>query len=757
MDSPLITSLLTGIIAAPVAGYLTENQYRRYRSAVTTTTNLGGRPDPTGKTILYEVGTRYKTKEKALAVNTGLARAAIVASYPTSSVLRDDFLGLAKKYSNFSATFEYSSLAPLAERIAKGLAITSVFEGGISSSDLCAGQPLAVTALGTHATPINAAVNTVFIPRLVDSVVSPDVFAVLVAASASMGAAVVTDVLALDGNNVPIVPTVNEEGFHDAAIHALRLIGANMISCDQGPLFALAVTRGIHQALSVVGHTDEGGITRDLLRCADHAPPFGGIHTGLVHYSALPGLSTGVIQNVAAYVDSIALVTAAAVGHCDPCVSHNDAVFPTVLLGTKAGGAFADPGDSADGDDDMARRNRGQYLDSLPSFAEIYVSSLGTIFGAAGQVDVAVRFLTAAGNYLSETPRHLKYPSVAPFFWIEPTSLLPRNAFSTRAELNGFGSLGGRDHTSVFPLFEAAEVFSQVGEFRASYVVSARSARTVPFLYHWVGNPMNGLGAVVPIQLDPQGIVHPGPDSERDDVEARLEKGSDWAGYLWTRGQSPFPAPSEFINTNSYMGIRVNHAAFDDDGNVILEHLPTPSEMVSGTLQLTASSLMGIPAGKSNAPPRQVARARTRAAAALAAVRRRSRRAPESSVVEMALAFTTPSLKKMTVSATVPTADPSGEQLNNRRPSDLGPTTGGPRFEGNPPAPPAPQHEKYGAPRPVQGRAVAGGGGGVAPAPPQPSAPVASPPSSPPPTDILPVEPAPGATHPAGPTPLGDA
>uniref|UniRef100_A0AAU8EH01 Coat protein n=1 Tax=Colletotrichum cliviicola victorivirus 1 TaxID=3230497 RepID=A0AAU8EH01_9VIRU len=763
MDAPIVSSLLAGVISAPIGGALADNQYRRYRSVVNSTASIGGAPDNIGKTILYEVGSRYKTRDAALQLKDPSLRHNISASYPTASVLRDDFLGLAKKYTNFSASFEFSSLAPLAERIALGLAVSSVFEAGVSSQRLAAGAPFAITALGTHATPVNASVTSIFIPRLADSVTSPDTFAVLAAAAASTGAAIVTDVLALDANNVPIVPTVDEAGFHDAAVQALRMIGANMIASDQGPLFALAVTRGVHNALSVVGHTDEGGVMRDVLRCGDHCPPFGGIHTGLANYSALPALSTGVMQNIAAYVDTIALTTAAAVAHCDPCVVHNEAVFPTVFVGTESGGAFDDPGDDTTGTPAMAARNRAQLLDSLPVFATDYIRALGTIFGAAGQTDAAVTFFTGSANYLNSNSRHLRYPSVAPYFWIEPTSLLPPKVFGTRAELNSFGSLAGRGATTSPPLFEGIELHSQVGEFKANYIINARSARTVPFLYHWLNNPQNGLGAIRPIQLDPQGIVHPGPSPGGDDVADRLTSGVDWAGYLWTRGQSPFPAPSEFINTNSYMGISVTHSSFDDDGNVYIEHLPTTSEMVSSTLKISSSALIGITSGQSNAPPREVRRARTRAAVALAAVRRRARRAPESSVQEMALSFTTPSLRRPATTPTNPPIEESEGTSGTRYPSDAGGSRGGPRATGAPPVPPAPQHEKFGAPRPQPASTTRpGAGGGQAPPPstaqiPPPTGPLPPVPTTPPPADPPAVEPAPASVHPAALGTQGDA
>ncbi|RKF76484.1 Major capsid protein [Golovinomyces cichoracearum] len=69
--------------------------------------------------ILYEVGRRYATVGAGLIPRPrNVIRAD--ASYKTNAVLLEDFVGLAKKYSNFSANFEYSSLVGVVERIGLG-------------------------------------------------------------------------------------------------------------------------------------------------------------------------------------------------------------------------------------------------------------------------------------------------------------------------------------------------------------------------------------------------------------------------------------------------------------------------------------------------------------------------------------------------------------------------------------------------------------------------------------------------------------
>ncbi|RKF58426.1 Major capsid protein [Golovinomyces cichoracearum] len=69
--------------------------------------------------ILYEVGRRYATVGAGLIPRSrNVIRAD--ASYKTNAVLLEDFVGLAQKYSHFSANFEYSSLVGVVERIGLG-------------------------------------------------------------------------------------------------------------------------------------------------------------------------------------------------------------------------------------------------------------------------------------------------------------------------------------------------------------------------------------------------------------------------------------------------------------------------------------------------------------------------------------------------------------------------------------------------------------------------------------------------------------
>ncbi|UHK03338.1 MAG: coat protein [Hangzhou totivirus 4] len=617
-----------------------ENTFRRYQATVHTSCTLRGNRDTRFSVITYEVGRVFINHKEVFAkIPPNILR--VECAYKSSSVLSEVFVGLAKKYTNFSATFEYSSLAAVAERLARGLAACSLY-GDIASSDLRGGNPLRIQALGTYDGPVNSLNSCVFIPRLVDSAVGADVFSVLANAVCGEGGSVATDVLELDASNrKPIISTIDGTSLAQAIVEALRAVGANMLACDQGPLFAYAVTRGIHAVVSVVGHTDEGGIVRDLLRCGRFGVPFGGIHCGLEPYAGIPALATNGISDVCAYVDSLALVTAGLVAHCDPGTKVNNQWFPTSYDGTTSASVESAPGTHLDPTDEMATRNRAQLLANITPFLFRYTEALGKVFGAAGDAGFASAVATSQCAALGQVSRHLRYPSVCPFFWVEPTSLIPHDFLKSEAELFGCGALSSVHEPRTRLAWEDIRPSGPGDTAASGYIVKCRSARTSWFLAHWNGHPDNGLSCVSVRQMDPNGIVHPGA-SPIGDVRARVESGAPLSSYLWTRGQSPFCAPGEFINLNGLMGVYVNHCTFDRDGFPTKEHVPSALEFADCTVEVHVGRPRGTQSGKANSAPRDVQRARTRATRELASAAERVRIFGRPDVAAMAISTSTP-------------------------------------------------------------------------------------------------------------------
>jgi hypothetical protein len=631
------------VLATPVAGFIKEKEFRKYTSYLRTTTMIGGSSESAMKTITYEVG-RHKASIGLALSRASASSMCIEGAYPTAATLNDDFVGLAKKYSNFSGFFEYTNLIGVVERISKGLAASSLYPG-VSSEHLRGGSELSIHVLGVHDAPVSAHNTAVFIPRLTDRIIAPDVFAVLASAVAGEGSAVATDMLNTDATtHKPIMRDVAGPAFSKACVDALRILGSNFAASNAGDLFALGVTRGIHNVVTTVGHTDEGGYMRSVFRACNFSAPFGGIHWMLKEYVGLPALSSTNQAEIAGYVDSLALMTAGLVAHCDPGIVLNGEWFPTVFHAS--GSAEFGSGIHTSGSDSYVDANKASLDVVVQDFAGIYVPALSKLFGLFGGSGLAEKILATTAQFVPDDDRHLKYASIAPFFWVEPTSLINHDFVGSSAETEGFASYATKNRERTLNAFEYIEEYGTGSLVKSSYRAKFRGARATPFFAHWHGHKRNGLASIIPMELDPDSIIHPGRDTAAPAITARFNDGADISRYLWVRGQSKLPAPSEFLNISGTIGFTVTHCSVTNEGDLVPEHVPMSNEFASTNITFMTSIPQGTPLGPLGYETTNVARGRTRATRELLAAQLRCRTFGSSTTYGMVRTATAPVLMR---------------------------------------------------------------------------------------------------------------
>lgn len=614
-------NFFSGLLSSPKSAGVENDSFRRYASTLTTVADFGINNDSTSRLITYQIGKAGSVKSVLAAPSDGALRTDASYNLPPSTV--DDFSSMARRYTHFTANFSAASLAGVVDRLARVLALSSFYT--LDGASIRAGAPINVVSLAATSSPVSASSSCVFIPRLVDTLIAPDVFSVLCSAIAGEGGKVVTDIVDIDANTkAAIVPDVTDENVASACVDALRLLGANMAASGAGAVFAYALTRGIHRAVSVVAHTDEGGIVRDCLRAGEFGVPYGGIHSGLNTYVGLPALNTTSATGIAGYVDALAIGTAALVAHCDPGMVVNGRFIPTVLDGSKITDPIVNPGNAYAGVQDHGRAILSQLRTAADPFIRLYCSALATAFGVPqGDASIAERHFTSVVCVMSAT-RHMWYPSVAPFFWVEPTSIVPPDYLGTSAEAAGAASYAARGGCSVKPFFQA---FTYQGEYTSTHTQAAVAlpfARSSPLLLHLNGHAENGTSAIVPRQFDPNLIIHPGPCEQHVELRDRHSAAAPMSSYLWVRGQSPLCAPGELINLGGTMGLEFRHASVTCDGLVIPNHVPSPAALINGTITFFSSPPVGISAGPLGDINHKVARARTRATVEVQQVRARS-------------------------------------------------------------------------------------------------------------------------------------
>jgi hypothetical protein len=603
--------------------------------------------DTNTKSIMYEIGRRHNSVGAALS-RADPDSATPDMSIPTSFTSSADFIGLAKKYSNFSGNWSSMDLAAVIERLAKAVAAQSVF-GGVTTAAMRGGRDIDVTVLATTDKPITSSLGSVFIPRLVDAIRSQDIFAVLAAATNGAGSSVVTDLIHLDANsNSPKVPQCSGSRLAHACVEALRILGANYAANNAGEVFAYALTRGIHSVVSVVGHTDEAGYLRHVLRMSEFRVPYGGIHYSTDNYPGLPVLASISDRAVCGWVDAIALATAAIAAHCDPTCTRRGNAFPSVYttFGPIEVGEVAET--PAQPDD--ALHLAGEISADCPGFVQLYIGGLSKIFQLPhGPARVAETHLESAfSEAVGSKDRHVLFKTVAPWFWIEPTSLIPHNFLGTDAEVAGYGSLVTPGQEIDMAGFRGIEDVSNGSSDVGAYIVDMPNARSSGLLIHLNGHPLNGLGAIKVCQMEAEGVVLAG-DQHRSglSVGARHQNNHDLASYLWVRGQSAIPAPSEFLNTGGTLGLSAVHIEWDKDYQYATPvHLPSPHEMEDCTVKIRVSAPRGVAAAELRVVETTCQRARSQATFALAQTRRRARYYRSTHKEDMTYSASAPVLKK---------------------------------------------------------------------------------------------------------------
>lgn len=610
-----VGNLLSGVVAGALGEVVGRDKFRRYRSDLTTQTTMRGAVDSSTKAILFEVGPRDYTST-AIARHLDLVVGGDCA-IRVDSLLAADFAGSARKYANFTGDFAVLDLGGVVERLAAGIAFYAN-TGTLTPLQLRGGGNVNVVAIGSATQPVAASRDKVFLPRCVDHVTSPNTYAAIVNAVSGENGTLVTDVLEIDpATNQVILPSVSGVDLAEGCYHALRIIGSNYEQSGAGDIFAYAVTRGIHKVVTVVGHTDEGGYMRSVLRRGRFAVPFGGIDTRLRGYVGLPRPVSANLAGYQQFVDSIALATAAAVAAADPLVANNGKLYPTIFSvqdGLDRAGVHTAATDS----DAVAIANK--ITGASSSFAANYVRMLCKIFAINGDTGLVVRHLTMCFGLVPATAdRHLKFKVVAPFYWIEPTGVLHTDDSAFDAIKAGFGPITKPGHTATLPMFEDVST-KDLGGGLVGMNCSWRSARTSGLLMHLQGHRLDGLANFVMRRGDVERFALIGGTSLA--VSERMIANADLASYLWGRGQSCIPAPGEMVYTGNALAFVVKLGNFDENSFSYLDtHVPTGSEMMTGCVSVSCTRAAPMLCSTVSAFTRQINRSRSAAAAALSNAR----------------------------------------------------------------------------------------------------------------------------------------
>ena len=215
-------------------------------------------------------------------------------------------------------------------------------------------------------------------------------------------------------------------------------------------------------------------------------PSYGGIYTASAsNYVGMTAPALGAIKSYIASVDGILLTSAGMVARCDPCVVIKGKIYPTVLSSSRGviNQCSSQQGDIRDAVD-ISRK----IASTCSAFCSKYISAIATLFKTTGGEEVASSCLNSLfGLNAGKEDRHLCYKTVAPWYWIEPTSLFKQRNDDFVSEKAGYGVIvGTKDQPFEMSAFEDMKVHEGSSYYYLD--CSFRSARVSGFVLHHQNN-----------------------------------------------------------------------------------------------------------------------------------------------------------------------------------------------------------------------------------------------------------------------------
>lgn len=485
---------------------------------------------------------------------------------------------------------------------------------------------LNVYALADPVSAHNVSNSVVFIAQGINGVHTLPVWSTLVMAANACGVSVYTDHLTMSNDDRPNIKVSSGVRFASNCVEALSILAHVYDLSGYGDVFSVALTAGLHSVATVVGHSDEGGFTRDLLRAVKFSTPFGGIAPGTGFSSGLCGLGARAkYSTLSRWVDSYCLMTAGAVAHCDPLSrTHDGQMCPTIVSS------------ESDNADFRVAENLDLVSETISDFSSLYAKSLVDIFGLVGSCRgdygaaiLVAAFLSIQSKASSANCRHMDYPILAPYFWVEPTCLHDRHQFTTPAETCRLASIGGVGEEYSVPLLNGSNGSPRRDEV-TDVTFSYSSPRSMPF-FLWLSHDRDcPLVNVYYRQVDPHMLLLSGPQVK--DHGASFAAKTPLAAWFWTRGQSQLLHPAEQVNVGGSAMFRIHHYTLDPEFNRIFSPgIPSSFEIFDTLVRFRVTGVSVGGAKKIGAESATLTRIRNRASRTLATgLRMRGRTAEES-------------------------------------------------------------------------------------------------------------------------------
>lgn len=226
--------------------------------------------------------------------------------------------------------------------------------------------------------------------------------------------------------HIPIILDARGPMLVSALNDIIQALGIQYATADKMGEFAYAMMRGIHSVNSLAGHTDEGGLVRDMLRYSTVQKPVGiftwssGESEFKGHVSWYPNSR----RSLVCVIDSLTLMTAGLVAVSDPgTVGKDGYLYPTVSGVNYAYGPVEQPAGNLAVQKDNIRPLTSPFLSN-------WIENVSHLLGYVGRASPSMlnHFMEATSGIVE---RHGGHEMLAPWYWVEPTSIITRSNYVT--------------------------------------------------------------------------------------------------------------------------------------------------------------------------------------------------------------------------------------------------------------------------------------------------------------------------------------
>lgn len=239
--------------------------------------------------------------------------------------------------------------------------------------------------------------------------------------------------------------------------------------------------------------------------------------------------------------------------------------FPSLYAHATDPSNLVKPGNTTTGSAAGAIYIRDRIMDDLSRVAELYIDGPRLIFCAEGGIRLAAYAFSALANNVGLDVAKLRHVSVSPWYWVEPTSLLPKIVLESPAEKEGFASICDPNGVYHHKCWEAITPSGITDYMPSSFFVKMRSVRTSLFLAHHKNNA--AVQAALRISaLDPNAVINPIVNADHPDVATRLTDENGFLSLINWSAACAFPPPSLFINLGKLIGVTYTLENMTADG-----------------------------------------------------------------------------------------------------------------------------------------------------------------------------------------------